>query len=205
MPNRARDLARVVVLAAGTAAVVLTFALPRTTYAEPIADSERTGEWEGEGMKFGDIVVHGELVAAASAPGGWTLVRTVENTSDEPASCVVEERVMRTETMVNARVGPSARPALVRNQTFALGPREKKTIGVRLPERLGAQITAAHRSRAIAEQAHGRVVMTGKHDPAAERTFMTYDIQYLTPLPPGATAALPDDSGHLRPASYSMP
>jgi hypothetical protein len=193
------------VLAAGTAAVVLTFALPRTTHAEPVADSDRQGEWAEEGMKFGDIVIQGKLVADGSVPGGWTLVRTLENTSDEAASCTVEERVMRTETMLNARVGPSARPVLQRMQTIALGPHEKRSIGVRLPESLGAQMTAAHRTRAIAQQAHSRVVMTGKSEAAATRTFMAFDIQYLTALPPGATAEVPRDNGHIRPASYAMP
>ncbi len=204
MPIFTRDLAKAAVRAAGTAAVVLTVALPRTTHAEPIEDSERQGEWEEEGMKFGNVVVRGQLVAAASAPGGWTLVRTLENKSDEPAHCVVEERIMRTETMIDARVGPSGRAVLLRNQPIALGPHEKRTIGVVLPAPLAAEIAAAHRSRVTIERAHERVITTGTSDPVAQRTFMTFDVEYLTPLPPGATAVLPVDNG-VRPAAMMMP
>ena len=205
MRIRARDLAKFAVLAASTTAVALTVALPRTTHAEPIADSERQGEWAEEGMKFGDIVIHGSLVADGSAPGGWALVRTIENTSDEPASCAVEERVTSTETMLDARVGPSARPVLQRNQTISLKPHEKRTIGVRLPESLGTQITAGHRIRAIAMQARGRISETGEVDPRAHQTFKAFDVEYLQALPPGATAAQPADNGFSRPASYAMP
>lgn len=205
MPIRARDLAKVAILAVGTAAVVLTLALPRTTHADPIADGDRQGEWEEEGMRFGDVVVQGKLVADGSVPGGWTLVRTLENKSDQPASCVVEERVMATETMLDARVGPSGRAALLRNQTIKLGPHEKRSIGVRLPESLGAKITAGHRTRAMAMQAQGRMLESGEPDPLAHRTFMAFDVEYLTPLPPGATAAPPVDNGFARPASYAMP
>jgi hypothetical protein len=205
MPIRARDLVKMAVLAAGAMAVGLTIALPRTTHADPIADSERQGEWEEEGMRFGDIVVQGKLVADGSVPGGWTLVRTLENKSDERASCIVEERVMGTETMLDARVGPSARAVLLRNQKIVLGPREKRTMGVRLPESLGAKITAGHRARAMAEQARARVIDSGKPDSVASRTFTAFDVEYLTPLPAGATAAAPADNGFSRPAGYAMP
>jgi hypothetical protein len=199
-----RELAIAGICAAGTLTVGLVLSLPRTTHAEEIADSDRRGDYEEEGMKFGDVVVRGKLVPAAGAPGGWTLLRTIENQSDEPATCVLEERVMRQETMVNARVGPPARAVLLRNQTFSLGPREKRSVGVHLPASLASQIAMAHRERAMIERAHEQLVMTGHPNKLAQRTFMTFDVEYLTPLPPGATAEVPVDNG-VRPASMAMP
>jgi hypothetical protein len=199
MVHRARGLVTPAVLAAGTVAVVLVLALPRTTHAEPIEDGERRGEWEEEGMKFGDIVVKGQLVATST--GGWTLVRTLENRSDEPAKCVLEERIMRTETMIGARVGPPARAVLLRNQPIALGPNEKRTIGVRLPEALSAEIAAAHKKRVAIERAYERGITTGKVDSSARQTFHTFEVEYYKPLPPGATAAPPEDNGVTRPGS----
>jgi hypothetical protein len=112
---------------------------------------------------------------------------------------------MATETMLNARVGPAARAVLLRTQKIALRPHERKSVGVRLPESLGVQITAAHRARAMAMQAQERVSMTGAREPMADRTFKTFEVEYLTPLPPGATAAAPADNGFSRPASLAMP
>jgi hypothetical protein len=205
MRQRLRDLVNAAIFAGGAAAVVLTMALPRTTHAEPIADIDRQGEWAEEGMKFGNILVRGELVADGSAPGGWALLRTLENQSDAPESCVLEERVTRTETMMGARVTPPATAVLLRNQPIALAPHEKKSIGVRLPPSLGAQITAAHRTRALIERAYARTVESGKVDPFAERTFMTFEVAYFTPLPAGATAAPPEDNGVRRPQALGWP
>ena len=63
---------------------------PRTTRAQEIPDLERQGEWSEDGVEFGEIVVSGEIVADAKVQGGWALVRTLVNTSDEPQRCTVE-------------------------------------------------------------------------------------------------------------------
>ncbi|MBL8607573.1 MAG: hypothetical protein JNL38_09645, partial [Myxococcales bacterium] len=64
---------------------------PRTTEAEEIADYERSGEYDEDGQRFGDLVVSGKLTPDAKAPGGWVLVRTLENKGDAPVECALEE------------------------------------------------------------------------------------------------------------------
>ena len=199
MWHRARTLARTLMLAGGTAAALLVVTYPRTTLAEEIPDADRQGEYDDEGMKFGNIVVKGQLVADGSVPGGWTLVRTFENQSDQPSSCVIEERVLRTETMPGARVTPSPVAVVQRNQTFALGPHEKRKLGVALPAAIGAQITAARRRQAWVERAHDRAMAAERYDaPEMRATYMEFDVEYLTVLPPGATAEK-RDTGVTRP------
>lgn len=200
MRQRLRSVVIGLLCAGGTAAVV-GVSWPRTTYAEEIPDVDRMGEYEEEGMKFGNIVVNGELVAEASTPGGWSLVRTFENTSDAPEKCVIEESVLRTETMPDARVAPPPTAVVLRNQTVALGPHEKKKIGVRLPKEVGEQITAGLRRRAWIESARNRAYAAERYDgPEMTATYMTFHVQYLTALPPGATAQRPVDNGIRRPA-----
>ena len=204
MWHRARTLAKTLMLAGGTAAAILAVTYPRTTLAEEIPDSDRQGEYDDEGMKFGNVVVKGELVADGSVPGGWTLVRTFENQSDQPEKCVVEERVLRTETMPGARVTPPPVAVVQRNQTFALGPHEKRKLGIVLPAAIGAQITAAKRRQAWVQREHDRAMNAEKYDsPAMTATYMEFDVEYLTVLPPGATAEK-RDTGVTRPERMGM-
>jgi hypothetical protein len=199
MRQRMRTLATTLMFAGGTAAAVLVVAWPRTTFAEEIPDSDRMGDYEEEGMKFGNIVVKGELVADGT-PSGWSLVRTFENQSDAPEKCVIEERVLRTETMPGARVTPASVAVVQRNQTIALGPHEKRKIGVRLSESIGAEITAGLRKKAWIEQAQQRAIAAEHYDaPAMRATYMTFDVEYLSALPAGATAERHHDNGVLRP------
>jgi hypothetical protein len=199
MQHRLRTLATTLMFAGGTAAVVLVTAWPRTTMAEEIPDTDRMGEYEEAGMKFGNIVVQGQLVPDGS-PGGWSLVRTFENQSDAPEKCVLEERVLRTETMQGARVTPPPVAVVQRNQTIALGPHEKRKIGIRLPPAVGAQITAGMRRKAWIEQSQQRALAAERYDaPEMRATYMTFDVEYLSALPPGATAARPVDTGVTRP------
>ena len=201
MRLRARNLGKTLMLAGGTAAALLVLAFPRTTFAEEIPDSDRMGEYEEVGMKFGNILVHGELVAAGSVPGGWTLVRTFENQSDQPEKCVLEERVLRTETMPGARVTPPPVAVVVRNQTVALGPHEKRKIGIVLPAAIGEQITAGRRRQVWIERGIERAMAAERYDaPEMRATYMTFDVEYLTALPPGATAERREDTGVTRPA-----
>jgi len=205
MWKRARNLGKTLMLAGGTAAAMLVLAFPRTTFAEEIPDSDRTGEYEEEGMKFGNVVVHGQLVADGSVPGGWTLVRTLENQSDQPEKCLLEERVLRTETMPGARVTPPPVAVVQRNQTVALGPHEKRKIGVVLPAAVGAQITAGRRRQVWIERAQERAVAAQRYDaPEMRATYMTFDVEYLTALPPGATAERRQDNGVTRPERMEL-
>lgn len=197
--SRMRTLAATLIFAGGTVAAVLVLAWPRTTFAEEIPDSDRIGGYEEEGMKFGNIVVKGELVADGT-PGGWSLVRTFENQSDAPEKCVIEERVLRTETMPGARVTPPSVAVVQRNQTIALGPHEKRKIGVRLSESVGAQITAGLRRKAWVEQAQQRAIAAEHYDaPAMRATYMEFDVEYLSALPAGATAERHPNNGVTRP------
>ncbi len=207
MWHRAKNLTKTLMLASGTAAAILVATFPRTTFAEEIPDSDRMGEYTDEemGMRFGNIVVKGELVAAGSVPGGWTLVRTFENQSDQPEKCVIEERVLRTETMPGARVTPPPVAVVQRNQTVALGPHEKRKIGIILPAAVGAQITAARNRQVWVEGARERAEAAQRYDaPEMRATYMTFDVEYLTALPPGATAER-RDSGVTRPEAMPMP
>ena len=203
MRQRMRTLGTTLLVAGGTVAAVLVLAWPRTTFAEELPDSDRMGEYEEEGMKFGNIVVKGELVADGTA-GGWSLERTFENQSDAPEKCVVEERVLRTETMPGARVTPASVAVVQRNQTIALGPHEKRTVGVRLSASIGAEITAGLRKKAWIEQAQQRAIAAEHYDaPAMRATYMTFDVEYLSALPAGATAERHHDNGVLRPMGVS--
>jgi len=137
----------------------------------------------------------------AAAPGGWTLVRTYENESDDAASCDLEERVLRTETMQGARVSPAPVAVLVRHQKIKLGPREKKAIGVYLPPALTDRMTESDKiARSIAAQ-----VAAGNWSGVdLSRIYSEFRVDYLRPLPPGATAAIPVDNGIRRPERMAM-
>lgn len=200
-----KPLATIFVFAAGTAALCLAVLWPRPTLAEEIPDDERQGEYEDLGMKFGNIVVKGELVADVRVPGGWALVRTLENKSDEPESCTVEERVLRTETMPEARVTPAPTPVVLRNQRISLGPHEKRTIGIALPRTLGEQITAGILAKASIERDRDRAIAAEKWDSVnLTRTYMAFHVEYLKPLPPGAKAAPHTNTGIVRPERMPM-
>lgn len=196
-----KSLAKLSLSTVGTAAVALALLFPRPTHADVLEDWERQGEYDEDGIKFGNILVKGELVATANSPGGWALVRTFENTSDAPESCTVEERVLRTETMPEARVTPPPTAVILRTQTIKLAGHEKRSIGVFVPRAIGEQITAGLRARATIEQQRERAVAAEKWgDLELERTYMTFHVEYLKPLPPGATAAVAPNLGVNRPA-----
>ncbi len=192
------------IAASATTAVMLITAWPRETNAQEVAEWERQGEWDDDGMRFGNIVVRGDLVFDATVPGGWVVVRTLENKSDTRDKCTVEERVLRTETMPDARVEPPPFAVVDRMQTFELGPHEKRAIGVPLAEALGHEITDARKVERAVEAARERAIAS-QHitRDVFERTYMRYQVDYLKPLPPGATAA-PTDNGVLHPAVMPM-
>jgi hypothetical protein len=180
-------------VAAGAAmACALVVLWPAPTCAEEISDYERAGEWSEDGkMKFGEIAVEAELVADAKAPGGWALVRTISNLTDEPQTTTVEERIMRAESQLDARVDGTATVASSTMRTFKLGPHEKQKLGVVIPASIGQAISAGQRTRQIAERARDTVGETGMsraNQAAYDRTYAVFTVQYLKPLPPGATA-----------------
>jgi hypothetical protein len=160
---------------------------PVPTSADEVTDQERAGEWAEDGMKFGEIVVRGDLVADAKVPGGWALVRTITNTSDAPQTATVEERIMRSESMVDARVDGTPVLASVTTRTFKLAPHEKKSLGISLPADLGREIGAGVTRRIAAEHARGEPGMQAVYD----RTYQVFFVQYLRPLAPGETAPPP--------------
>jgi hypothetical protein len=170
-------------LGAGVVALVILF--PKTTEAYSVEDYERMGEIDDDGQRFGAIVVKGELVASVNAPGGWTLVRTYENKSDELAEVTLEERVQSTESMYGARVSEVPVTVLERTQKLRLAANEKKAIGTYLPAQIGEGITKAHRAEAI-----GKAQIAAGHyeSPIA---FQTYSVAYFRPLAKGETAAPP--------------
>jgi hypothetical protein len=167
----------------GTGLVALVVLLPKTTEAEVVEEYQRMGEADDDGQRFGAIVVKGELVASANAPGGWTLLRTYQNKSDELAEVTVEERIDSIESMYGARVSEVPVVRLQRTQKLRLGANEKKAVGTYLPEKLGQSMTKAHRAEAFA-----KAQMEAGHyeNPIA---FTSYTVSYLRPLAPGETAA----------------
>jgi hypothetical protein len=200
-----RPIGIVALCAFGAAASTLLVLWPRPTHAEVIDDADREGEHEEDGVKFGNIVVRGELVADGSVPGGWVLVRTLENKGDEPEKCAVEERVLRTQGMLDARVAPPPTAVILRNQPIALGPHEKRTVGVILPRAIGEQITAGLQTKASVERARERAYAAEQWDKVnLDRIYMTFHVEYLKPLPPGAKAAPPIDNGITRPERMGM-
>jgi hypothetical protein len=188
-----------VLVTGGALACTLGLLYPRSTSAEEISDEERAGEWSEDGMKFGEIAVKADIVADAKVPGGWAIVRTIVNTSDAPQTASVEERIMRAESMVDARVDGTAVVASAVMRTFTLRPHERRKIGFAMPVALGEAVTAGRRTEAAARRAQDRMFENGQSDPATsavyERTFSTFFVEYLKPLPPGATAQLRGSSG----------
>jgi hypothetical protein len=184
--------------------VALCVLLPKTTHAEAVEDYERMGEGDDDGQRFGAIVVKGELVATANAPGGWTLVRTFENKSDTPAEAALEERIETAESMYGARVASMPTVALSRTQKIRLAANEKKSIGTYLPEKLGQAMTKAHHAEAM-----GRAqIMAGHYENPV--SYQTFSVSYLRPLAPGETAAAPvrrgmTDVGYFEPSAPGAP
>jgi hypothetical protein len=200
-------LASTTLVAVVTAAVTLIGVWPKQTCAQEVAEWERQGEFDDDGARFGDIVVKGELVADGTVAGGWVLVRTLVNKSDKSAKCTVEERVTRIETVLDARVEPPGFTVVLRTQTFELGPHEKRAIGVPLAEALGSEITANLKTRASIQAVRVHAMETGEFTAAAgklaRQTFMRFSVDYLKPLPPGASAAPPANLGVTRPQGMS--
>ncbi len=188
------------VLAGAAMTCALVVLWPAPTCAEEISDEDRRPEWGEEGATFDGIAVKAELVADAKVPGGWVLVRTVVNTKDEPASCSVEERVMQQEQQVGARTSGTPFVASATTRRFVLGPHEKRKIGVALPAALGEAITAGERRHAASQSASGAAWEDSARGRAAravyDRPYLTYFVDYLKPLPPGATAKAPDYVEH---------
>lgn len=185
-------------VAVATAVVTLVIAWPAASSAREVSMSDRQGEWDENGVKFGNILVRAELVADAT---GWVLVRKLENQGDGRESCTVQERLLRTETMRDARVEPSPSVVFERTQKFELGPHEKRSIGVRLSEATSAEISAAMRRRKVIDDAYDRAIATGDFEDrkALEATYMRFDVDYIKPLAAGDTAAK-EDNGVEHPA-----
>lgn len=198
-----RSVVTVVLFASSALAVSLALLWPRPTFAEAIADSDRQGEWDDDGSKFGNVVVKGELVAG-DVPGGWVLVRSMENKGEETETCTIEERVLRTETMPDARVEPPPYAVLLRGLTVTLQAHEKRTLGIPLATSVGAQITSGLQRRASIEQRRGRAIERNDYgNPVFAQTYFHFQVEYLKPLPPGATAAK-NDNGVTRPMTMGM-
>jgi hypothetical protein len=188
----------------GAAVVAAILLLPRVTEAEAVEDYEREGEFEDDGQRFQSVVVNGSFVAAANAPGGWTLVRTYENKSDEAAHIALEERVCEQWTMRNARVTPSPKTVLSRTQKVDLGPHEKKTIGVYLPESITTELTRTHKIKAGIDAQ----IAAGKYDMSSSVTYNEFNVVYLRQLAPGETLAVHErnpDLENIRPAAMPGP
>jgi hypothetical protein len=184
-------------LAVGVAVATLIVVLPKSTHADDsnaVEDWERQGEYVADedgkflGSKFGDVLVKGELKSTES---GWVLVRSFENTSDEPRTLTVEERVSSVMTARFARVTPPATTLILRTQRVALKAHEKKSIGVSLPPEMSKEIDESRRiTRAIAREE--KLDETGADQPNwafLNRTYKDFEVAYLTPLPPGKHAA----------------
>jgi hypothetical protein len=190
-----------VLVALGSATFTCVAFFPRATFAEIVPDADRRGEWDEGGTKFGDVVVSAELVPDAT---GWVLRRTAENRSDAPATLRVEERILETKTMPDARVEPPPSMPLVRIVTLALAPREKRVLGVRLPAALSEKITRNLGRKSSIEQRRALALAREDYQSSVFReTYLYYRVEYLTPLPPGATAEK-WDNGITEPATMSL-
>ena len=101
---------------------------------------------------------------------------------------------MRQESQLDARASGTPVLASATTRTFTLKPHETKKLGVALDPEIGAAITAGQRARAESERARDRVLAGADARTQAlwDRTFMTYFVDYLKPLPPGATAKKPE-------------
>ena len=189
MPSLFRGIVRNALLSVGVVAVSLVVLYPRVTEAEEVSDEERYGDFEDDGNRFGDIVVKGELVAASGAPGGWSLVRTAENTSDRAAEADVEERIIESDTMVASRVGGVSAPVLTRHQKIKLGPHEKKVVGTTFAKSIGEAMTVNAKIARGVQQAYEN---QDENAPAMmPRPYKEYRAEYLRELRPGELATKP--------------
>ena len=186
MPSLLRGIARNALLSVGVLAVSLVVLYPRVTEAEEVSENERYGEFEDDGNRFGDIVIKGELVAANGAPGGWSLVRTAENSSDHAAEANVEERIVANDTNTGSRVGGETTAVLTRHQKIKLGPHEKKVVGTTFAKALGEAMTVN------AKIAQGIRIANENPDENApgpfRRPYKEYRTEYLRELRAGETA-----------------
>jgi len=194
------------VLASGVALCTLVVFLPKNTHAD---DTDEVHDWEraGEslvddagnlrGHLFGKVLVKGELKRAAT---GWVLVRTFENTSEEVASAVVEEKLTEQLAAHYARVSPPAVTLALRTQRVTLGPHEKRTVGIPISAAVSQRMdtNAAILAGILREEQRA----SEDHPPnlaIMQRTYQEYGVSYLSPLPPGKRAAREPNVGVTAP------
>lgn len=187
MPSFLRDLARNALLTAGVVAVSLVTLYPRITIAEEVSDAERAGESDEDGERFGDIVIKGELVAAAGAPGGWSLVRTAENKGDAIAEADLEERIVRTDAFIASRTGGAPTTVVTRHQKIRLGPHEKKVVGTTFARAIGEDMTRSAKIQQGMQAYYARGDSDGPAPPPMVAVH-TYATEYLRALKPGEVA-----------------
>lgn len=187
MPSILRGLARNVLLGAGVVAVTLVVLYPRVTIAEEVSDAERAGESDDDGERFGDIVIRGELVAAAGAPGGWSLVRTAENKGDAVAEADLEERIVRTDAAILSRTGGVPTTVVTRHQKIRLGPHEKKVVGTTFARAIGEDMTRSAKIQQGLQAYYARGDSDGTAPPPMI-AMHTYSTEYLRALKPGEVA-----------------
>lgn len=143
--KRSRTLLTVIGSAALTVALGLGVGLPRTTHADD--ESDRMGEYTGDGWKFGDVVVSSELTKDAKSKTGYVLVITAKNDGEEAASQKVEFDVTRSMSSPMARVSAPGVAVWKHVETFKLAAHQTAERRVDIPSAVAQQMIAADRER----------------------------------------------------------
>jgi hypothetical protein len=164
--TRSRTLITIIGSAALTMALGFGAFVPRTTHADD--DSDRMGEYTGDGFRFGDVIVSSELKRDEKSKTGYVLVVTAKNDSDNDASQKVEFDVTRSMSSPMSRVSAPGVAVWKHTESFKLAAHTSATHNVAIPSAVAQQMIAADRERVQREKAQNEAMAkaekTGKYD-----------------------------------------
>jgi hypothetical protein len=160
-----RTLTTILGFATLTMGATLAAVAPRTTFADGNDNADRMGEYTADGMKFGDVVVSGQLVKDPHSRTGWSEVITAENKGEDQASCELETDLTRQMIQPMSRVGGGEATAVVKGtETITLAAHQKTTIRHDVPAFLAQQLDNADRIQRAKAKAQADAEKTGNYD-----------------------------------------
>ena len=130
------------------AALTVTLCWPRMTMAD--GDSP-IGVHTLDGMKFGDIVVNGELVADKGAKSGWAMMVTAKNMGDHDETCDVQAELTRTMVNPMARSAPPAEAIWKKRHSWTVLAHETVKQRIEIPAAFAVQVAQAAREQRLRE------------------------------------------------------
>ena len=159
-----KNFATVFGFAAASALGTLAFAVPGTTFADPVV------QVTNEGTKIDNVLLNGKLEKDAKSKTGWTLVVTAENKSDKAETVALVADVTRTVAQPMGRVMPMPVSVWQDKETVALGAHEKITKRV--------EVNAAL-AKSMNDAAANEAKLTGPQAQFAARTY--FNVRFQNP------------------------